>query len=127
MRKKLTIKDVAEINGVATSTAYQRIAAGWTPKDAVSTPPNSSPKADRVWKYLIDNPSAKPKQVSEACGVSYGYAHQLHSKIGTPPNVRERQAKFHDTSTDTAPKTNWSMWVGGGVALAAAFGIGTLV
>ena len=49
-------------------------------------------KADKVWAYLIKNPLALASEVAKATGVSYGYAHKLKSKIGTPKEVFEREA-----------------------------------
>jgi hypothetical protein len=47
-------------------------------------------KADKVWAYLIKNPLAMATEVAKATGVSYGYAHKLKSKVGTPKEVFER-------------------------------------
>jgi hypothetical protein len=49
-------------------------------------------KADKVWAYLIKNPLALASEVAKAAGVSYGYAHKLKSKIGTPKEVFEMEA-----------------------------------
>ena len=49
-------------------------------------------KADKVWAYLIKNPLATATEVAKATGVSYGYAHKLKSKVGTPKEVFEREA-----------------------------------
>ena len=49
-------------------------------------------KADKVWAYLIKNPLATATEVAKATGVSYGYAHKLKSKIGTPKEVFEMEA-----------------------------------
>ena len=50
-------------------------------------------KADKVWAYLIKNPLALASEVAKAAGVSYGYAHKLKSKIGTPKEVFEKEAE----------------------------------
>jgi hypothetical protein len=42
--------------------------------------------------YLIKNPLATATEVAKATGVSYGYAHKLKSKVGTPKEVFEREA-----------------------------------
>ena len=39
MPSRISVKDAAEMNGISPATAYNRISNGWTPKDAVSTPP----------------------------------------------------------------------------------------
>jgi hypothetical protein len=54
-----------------------------------------SPKADKVWAYLVNNKTATPAQVAKATGVSYGYAYKLMQKIGTPKEVfiAEEEAK----------------------------------
>jgi|TARA_R110000751_G_scaffold199038_1_gene303795 hypothetical protein len=55
----------------------------------------ASPKADKVWAYLVKNKTATPVQVSKATGVSYGYAYKIMQKIGTPKEVfvAEEEAK----------------------------------
>ena len=50
-----------------------------------------SPKADKVWAYLVKNKTAKPSEVATATGVSYGYAYKLMQKIGTPQEVFEAE------------------------------------
>jgi len=64
----------------------------------------ASPKADKVWAYLVDNKTATPAQVAKATGVSYGYAYKLMQKIGTPKEVfiAEEEAK----STAKKPLTS---------------------
>lgn len=52
-----------------------------------------SPKAEKVWKYLLDNKLATPTEVAKATGVSYAYAYKLMQKIGTPKEVFEEEAK----------------------------------
>ena len=37
----------------------------------------SSPKADAVWAYLVNNKTATPAEVAKATGVSYGYVYKL--------------------------------------------------
>lgn len=46
----------------------------------------------RVWKYLIENRTAKPAEVARATGASYNYVWTLMKKIGTPPEVFEAEA-----------------------------------
>jgi hypothetical protein len=143
MPRRISVKDAAEMNGISPATAYNRISNGWTPKDAVSTPPNSSPKADRVWKYLIDNPLAAPKTVAEACDVSLGYAKQLKRKVGTPPEVFEAEM-LRDTTTSSdlqkvlqevrsvrrevhhANQINWKFWIITAAVMAGAIYVGGL-
>jgi len=71
----------------------------------------SSPKADKVWAYLINNKTATPAQVAKATGVSYGYAYKLMQKIGTPKEVfiAEEEAK----STAKKPQAANQRQVGG--------------
>ena len=143
MPKRISIKDAAEINGVSPSTAYTRIANGWSPKDAVSTPPNSSPKATKVWKYLIDNPLAEPKEVAKNCGVSYGYAVQLKRKVGTPRAVFEAEMLNEATTSSDLQKVlqevrsvrrevhhanqiNWKFWIITAAVMAGAIYVGGL-
>ena len=42
-----------------------------------------SPKADKVWAYLVKNKTATPAQVAKATGVSYGYAYKLMQNISS--------------------------------------------
>jgi|DEB0MinimDraft_10_1074344.scaffolds.fasta_scaffold73972_2 hypothetical protein len=53
----------------------------------------SSPKAEKVWAYLVKNKLATPAEVAKATGVSYGYVYKLMKKIGTPKEVFEEEAK----------------------------------
>ena len=71
----------------------------------------SSPKADKVWAYLVKNKTATPAQVAKATGVSYGYAYKLMQKIGTPKEVfiAEEEAK----STAKKPQAANLRQVGG--------------
>lgn len=46
-------------------------------------------KEQKVWKYLLKNKLATPKEVAKATGVSYGYANQLMKRIGTPREIFE--------------------------------------
>ena len=59
-------------------------------------------KADKVWAYLIKNPLALASEVAKATGVSYGYAHKLKSKIGTPKEVFEMEAMRQRLEEDEA-------------------------
>jgi hypothetical protein len=70
-----------------------------------------SPKADKVWAYLVKNKTATPAQVAKATGVSYGYAYKLMQKIGTPKEVfiAEEEAK----STAKKPQAANLRQVGG--------------
>ena len=55
-----------------------------------------SPKADKVWAYLINNKTATPVQVAKATGVSYVYAYKLMQKIGKTRKegfIAEEEAK----------------------------------
>ncbi len=71
----------------------------------------SSPKADKVWAYLVKNKTATPAQVAKATGVSYGYAYKLMQKISTPKEVfiAEEEAK----STGKKPQAANQRQVGG--------------
>lgn len=51
-----------------------------------------SPKAEKVWKYLLKNKLATPAEVAKATGVSYGYVYKLMKKVGTPKEVFEQEA-----------------------------------
>ena len=53
-------------------------------------------KVDKVWQYLLKNRTATAKEVSKACGVTYGYAHKLMNKISTPKEVFEKEASKLD-------------------------------
>jgi hypothetical protein len=102
--KRQNVAAMARANGVNPTTAHGRIMKGWTTEAATSTParkynrPKPKPKfahggkAEAVWAYLIANPLARPADVSKATGVSYGYVHQLMSKVGTPREVFEAEA-----------------------------------
>ena len=102
--KRQNVAAMARANGIAPQTAHNRILKGWTTEAATSTParkynrPKPKPKfahggkAEAVWAYLIANPLARPAEVSKATGVSYGYVHQLMSKVGTPREVFEAEA-----------------------------------
>ena len=104
---------MARANGIAPQTAHNRILKGWTTEAATSTParkynrPKPKPKfahggkAEAVWAYLIANPLARPAEVSKATGVSYGYVHQLMSKVGTPREVFEAEAKQENIVNDS--------------------------
>ena len=100
--KHQTITAMAKANGVNPNTAHNRIARGWEPEVATSTPGEYQrpkkpklrygQKADAVWAYLVSNPLARPSEVSKATGVSYGYVYNLMSKVGTPREVFEAEA-----------------------------------
>jgi hypothetical protein len=102
--KRQNVAAMARANGVNPTTAHKRIMKGWSTEAATSTParkygrPKPKPKfahggkAEAVWAYLIANPLARPADVSKATGVSYGYVHQLMSKVGTPREVFEAEA-----------------------------------
>src|SRR5210317_1443915 len=53
----------------------------------------TSPKAEKVWAYLVKNKLATPAEVAKATGVSYGYVYKLMKKIGTPKEVFEEEAR----------------------------------
>ena len=100
--KRQNVAAMARANGVNPTTAHGRILKGWTTEAATSTPARKyrrpkpryahGEKAQAVWAYLIANPLARPVEVSNATGVSYGYVHQLMSKVGTPREVFEAEA-----------------------------------
>lgn len=102
--KRQNVAAMAKANGVNPATAHNRILRGWSTEAATSTParkyhrPKPKPKfahggkAEAVWAYLLANPLARPVEVSNATGVSYGYVHQLMSKVGTPREVFEAEA-----------------------------------
>ena len=50
-------------------------------------------KAEKVWAYLLKHPTAKPVNVAKACGCTSKYVYTLKSKIGTPKEVFEAEAK----------------------------------
>lgn len=50
-------------------------------------------KAEKVWAYLLKHPTAKPVNVAKACGCTPKYVYTLRSKIGTPREVFEAEAK----------------------------------
>tara|TARA_R100001463_G_scaffold135820_1_gene199775 strand:+ start:258 stop:593 length:336 start_codon:yes stop_codon:yes gene_type:complete len=50
-------------------------------------------KKEKVWKHLIANPLATPKEVAEKVGCTANYVHHLKSTIGTPREVFEAEAK----------------------------------
>lgn len=100
--KRQNVAAMARANGVNPATAHGRILKGWTTEAATSTPARKyhrpkpryahGEKAQAVWAYLIANPLARPIEVSNATGVSYGYVHKLISKVGTPREVFEAEA-----------------------------------
>jgi hypothetical protein len=100
--KRQNVAAMARANGVNPTTAHGRIMKGWSTEAATSTPARKyrrpkpryahGEKAQAVWAYLIANPLARPVEVSNATGVSYGYVHQLMSKVGTPREVFEAEA-----------------------------------
>lgn len=100
--KRQNVAAMARANGVNPTTAHGRIMKGWTTEAATSTPARKyrrpkpryahGEKAQAVWAYLIANPLARPVEVSNATGISYGYVHQLMSKVGTPREVFEAEA-----------------------------------
>ena len=53
----------------------------------------TSPKAEKVWAYLVKNKLATPAEVAKATGVSYGYVYELMQKVGTPREVFEEEVK----------------------------------
>ena len=52
-----------------------------------------SAKKERVWKYLLKNRLATPKEVAKACKVSYGYALKIINQSGTPKEVIIAESK----------------------------------
>jgi len=50
-------------------------------------------KAEKVWAYLLKNPSAKPNDVAKACGCTVKYVYNLKAKIGTPKEVLEQSVQ----------------------------------
>tara|TARA_R100001443_G_scaffold115087_1_gene132113 strand:+ start:566 stop:1024 length:459 start_codon:yes stop_codon:yes gene_type:complete len=53
----------------------------------------TSVKKEKVWKYLLKNRLAKPKEVAKACKVSYGYALKIINESGTPKEVFIEESK----------------------------------
>ena len=100
--KRQNVAAMARANGVNPTTAHGRLMKGWSTEAATSTPARKyrrpkpkfahGQKAEAVWAYLIANPLARPVEVSNATGVSYGYVHQLMGKVGTPREVFEAEA-----------------------------------
>lgn len=66
----------------------------------------SSPKAEKVWKYLLKHKLATPAEVSKATGVSYGYVYKLMKKVGTPKEVFVAEAK----KAEAEPPVKLSLW-----------------
>jgi len=52
-----------------------------------------SKKYEKVMKYLVDNPTAKPSDIAKACKCSVKYVYNIRSKVGTPKEVFEKEAK----------------------------------
>ena len=52
-----------------------------------------SKKYEKVMKYLVDNPTAKPSDVAKACKCSVKYVYNIRSKVGTPKEVFEQEAR----------------------------------
>ena len=50
-------------------------------------------KADKIWSYKIKHPQATTSEIAKATKSSYNYVHALMSKIGTPKEVFEKEAK----------------------------------
>lgn len=100
--KRQNVAAMARANGVNPTTAHGRIMKGWSTEAATSTPARKyhrpkpkyahGKKAEAVWAYVVANPLARPVEVANATGVSYGYVHQLMSKVGTPREVFEVEA-----------------------------------
>jgi len=65
----------------------------------------ASQTEERVWKYLIENQTATPEQVAEACFVSVHYARGILNRIGTPLEVREAAKQVATGYPDDNPKT----------------------
>ena len=49
-------------------------------------------------KYLVDNPTAKPSDVAKACKCSVKYVYNIKSKVGTPKEVFEQEARDKATN-----------------------------
>lgn len=102
--KRQNVAAMAKANGVNPATAHNRILRGWSTEAATSTPARKyhrpkpkyahGEKAEAVWAYLVEHPLARPVEVANATGVSYGYVHQLMSKVGTPREVFEKEAEL---------------------------------
>lgn len=99
MAKKKTIAQRAIANGIKPQTAYSRIHNGESIAQATSRPLRKrvpkhayGTKQEAVWQYLVENPLAKPAEVSRETGVSVSYAYTLSQKIGTPREVFEKEA-----------------------------------
>lgn len=99
MAKRKTIAQRAIANGIKPQTAYSRIKNGESIAQATTRPlhkrvPKHSygSKQEAVWQYLVENPLAKPAEVSRETGVSVSYAYMLSQKIGTPREVFEKEA-----------------------------------
>ena len=60
-----------------------------------------SAKKERVWKYVLKNRLATPKEVAKACNVSYGYALKLINASGTPKEVIEKELNVQPVVTET--------------------------
>jgi hypothetical protein len=54
-------------------------------------------KAEKVWAYLLKNPSAKPNDVAKACGCTAKYVYNLKAKIGTPKEILEQSTDKTDS------------------------------
>ena len=100
---KQSIAKMAKANGVRPDTAYKRIYRGVSVAEATSVGVHKvnrnrknktrrGRKAEIVWAHIIADPLARPVEVSNATGVSYGYVHQLMGKVGTPREVFEAEA-----------------------------------
>ena len=57
-------------------------------------------KSEKVWKYLLKNKLATPTQVAKATGVSYGYAHKLMQRIGTPREIIEAEERAKEDAVE---------------------------
>lgn len=115
---KQNIARMARANGVSPKTAYGRISRGVSVEEATSAKayrvggrkrkakPRRGDKANAVWSHLVDNPLARPVDVANATGVSYGYCHKLMSKVGTPREVFEREAGLAAGPRPTEPPSS---------------------
>lgn len=54
-------------------------------------------KAEKVWAYLLKNPSAKANDVAKACGCTAKYVYNLKAKIGTPKEILEQSTDKTDS------------------------------
>ena len=52
-----------------------------------------SKKYEKVMKYLVDNPTAKPSAIAKACKCSIKYVYNIRSKVGTPKEVFEKEER----------------------------------